>query len=400
MTPEQAKLIGAVSADRLLELTLDLVRIASPTGDNAAVAECYADVLRGIGLEVQLERYEEYPGSPSVIARLRGASSGPTLQLDGHLDTIHTAHELPHFADGRIYGRGSTDMKASLAAVAELARLLAESRVRLRGDLLVTAHGMHEAPWAVGETVRLLIANGHVGDAVICVEGDPHVLPLMGKGLGIFEVDITREGGSVHEVAAPADLPHPILVGQRLVAEMLARNAEMAPIELPYDLGPETYFVGVFRSGDFYNRLPTHCHIVGTRRYAPWRRFSEVEAEFRDMARRVAREMGAQIAVRMWRQRDGFEVEPDTPVAQSLCRAYAAVHGRPLRLGGIKACADSSIFANEAHVPALLYGPGLAQAHADVEWVALQDIVEVTKVLLLTALEYLGGSGVGAIAIA
>lgn len=383
-------LAGSIDAERLRRLTLDLVATPSPTGDSAAVAARYARALEDAGVGATLVEHEGYPGSPSVVARLGGARPGPVLQLDGHLDTIHTAHDPPAWRDGRIYGRGSTDMKSGLAAMVEVARLLREQGGPPAGDLLITAHGMHEAPWARGETLRQLIAAGHVGDAAICCEGDPHRLPVVGKGLAIFEVEIRRPGEAVHEVTAPADLPHPILVGHRLVQGMLARNAEFAATELPYGLGPETYFVGLFQSGDFYNRVPTSCRIVGTRRYAPDRSFEAVEAEFAGLLRAAAGDSGAGVDADIWKQRDGFEVDPEAAVCRALRGAYAAVHGRDVPLTGMKAVADSSIFIKEAGVPALQYGPGLAQAHADVEWVALADVVDTARVLLLTALDYLG----------
>lgn len=383
--------IQLVDPDRLRDLTLDLVRIPSPTGDCVAIAEYYAQVLRDTGLDVQVDYPEQYPRNPSVIARLQGVESSRTLQFDGHLDTIHASHSPPCYRDGRIYGRGATDMKSSLAAVAEMVRVVKESGVRLRGDILITAHGMHEAPWAKeGETLRLLIREGHVGDAVICIEGEPGQLPVAGKGLSIFEVDIGREGQAIHEVTAGKDLPHPIVVGHRLVWAMLDKNAEFAQTELPYDMGPETYFIGIFESGDFYNRVPTRCRIVGTRRYAPHRSFAEVQAEFRAMATQTALETGARIDVKIWRQRDGFEIDPDAPISVALREAYASIYGKSIELVGLKICGDSSIFIRDAGVPALLYGPGLARAHADVEWVDLEEVVNTTKVFLLSAINYLG----------
>ena len=384
------RLTEMVDPDRLRDLTLALVEISSPTGDSAAAADHYAQVLQAIGLDVKLDHLDAYPQSPNVIARLLGAEPVRTLQFDGHLDTIHAPHEPPRYADGRIYGRGAADMKSGLAAAVEVARVIKESGVKLRGDVLITAHGMHEAPWGYGETLRALIKQGHVGDAVICCEGEPGRLPVIGKGLCTFDVDIRREGEAIHEVHAAPDLPHPIVVGHQLMRAMLDKSAEFARTVLPYDLGSETYFIGIFESGDFYNRVPTHCHIVGTRRYAPDRTFAEVQAELQGMAAGIATETRGQMDVRIRRLRDGFQIDPETPIAVALQDAYASIHRRPIELVGMNYVADSSAFIHEAGVPALQYGPGLARAHADVEWVSLKDLVDTTEVLLNAALNYLG----------
>lgn len=387
MNETSQDLVQRIDSERLRDLTLDLVKIPSPTGDEAAAAEYYARVLRDTGLEVEID--DEYPNSPNVIARLRGARPGRTLQFDGHVDTVHTPHDPPCYADGRIYGRGACDMKSGLAAIAEVARVVKESGVRLRGDVLLTAHGLHEAPWGTSEALRLLIHKGQVGDAVIVCEGDPHELPVVGKGMSIFEVDIHREGKAVHEVVATEDLPHPILAGHRLVQALLDKNSEFAQVDLPY-VGPETYFIGVFESGDFYNRVPTRCRIVGTRRYAPERTFAGVENEIRGITEQVAAETGAEISVRVRKEGGGFRLDPKTRIVVALQEAYSDLHGRALPLVGTKIVTDACIFIREAGVPAVSYGPGLERAHADVEYIVLEDVVDATEVYLLTILKYLG----------
>ena len=115
-------LAGQVEPERIKQLTLDMVRIPSPPGEERAVSEFYADALREAGLAVEMD--DEFPDSPSVVAWLRGNGGGPTLQLDGHTDTVDLPGPEPRFEQGYIHGRGSEDMKASLAAMAEAARVI------------------------------------------------------------------------------------------------------------------------------------------------------------------------------------------------------------------------------------------------------------------------------------
>src|SRR5688500_9126062 len=109
--------LSHISADRAAAFTLDLARIPSPTGDTAAVSERFAEELTSLGLEV--ECFREYPLTPVVIGRLRGGAAGPTLILNGHLDTVPIPHAPPERRDGRVYGRGTADMKGCLAAGVE-----------------------------------------------------------------------------------------------------------------------------------------------------------------------------------------------------------------------------------------------------------------------------------------
>ncbi len=123
----------SVDAERLRDLTLELVEVESPTGDTAEVARLYGRRLEELGLEVELLD-ERFPATPIVIGRLRGGEPGPTVVLNGHLDTVPIPHETPRLDGETIYGRGTADMKGALACAAEAARVLADARGRSRAS--------------------------------------------------------------------------------------------------------------------------------------------------------------------------------------------------------------------------------------------------------------------------
>ena len=84
----------SVDADRLRDLTLELVQVESPTGDTAEVARLYGRRLEECGMEVELLE-ERFPATPIVVGRLRGGEPGPTVVFNGHLDTVPIPHEPP-----------------------------------------------------------------------------------------------------------------------------------------------------------------------------------------------------------------------------------------------------------------------------------------------------------------
>jgi acetylornithine deacetylase/succinyl-diaminopimelate desuccinylase-like protein len=375
-------LLGRVDADRLQQATLDLVRIRSYTGDTREVAAAYARHLEQIGLEVEVLR--DFPNAPCVVARLRGAGGGPTLEFNGHLDTVPVDHPAPRVADGRIFGRGSADMKGGLAAMAEAARVIAESGRRLKGDLL-----LHEAPDGHGEDLLDLVRRGIKGDAVIITEVASDTLPIVGLGQAAFDFTITRPGESSHELLTPPDTPHPILAAVRLVNLIQARHAELAKIPIPY-VGPESFFVGIFQGGDFYNRWTNSCQVMGTRRYGPENSYANVLAELRAMAAQVEQETGARVALNLIPVRDGFRVAENEALVVALREAYREVTGRELPLVGSRMVGDAAIFTKEGRIPALYHGPGGTGAHADLESAPIAELVRAAKVYVLTALEYAG----------
>lgn len=377
-------LASRVDPERLKDLALELVRIPSPPGQERAVAEAYAGYLSKIGLEVTLD--EEYPDSPSVIARLKGTADRPILQLDGHTDTIDLAGPIPRYEDGYLYGRGTEDMKAALAAMAEAARVIIASGIRLGGGLLLTAHGRHES--GTNETLASLLQKGIHGDAAIVAELGGHNLPIMGLGLAIFELRISRDGKILHENIAPPGLPHPILAGARALQLLQERAKDLAQHPLPY-VGPETIFVGRFQSGDYFNRLPTTCILAGARRFGPDRSMDDIRAEFDALAQQVTLETGAHVEVDI-SGLEGFRVAEDERIVQVIRHAHQVVTGEQLPFVGTRTVANAPQFIRLANVPAVYYGTTYLTAHSDDERVELAEVVRAAKVYVHAILGYLG----------
>ncbi len=379
-----ASLAAKVDADRIMQLTLDMVRIPSPPGRERTVSEFYAAELRAAGLDVELD--SEFPDSPSVVAWLRGRSDGPTLQLDGHTDTVDLPGPEPRFEAGYIHGRGSEDMKASLAAMAEAARILCEAGVQLQGDLLLTAHGRHES--ATNETLISLIEKGVHGDAVIVTELGGKDLPVTGMGLVFWEIRIAGDEEGIHETVAEAGAPHAVMAGHRAVQLLQEKAAELARIQHPY-LGAESIFIGRFQGGDYFNRMPAACVIGGTRRFGPGCRLDEIRAEFAQLAGRLQAESGAEVDV--WLDGiEGYRVDENEKLAKALLRSHQQVTGARLPLAGTRAAANVPHFVHLAHVPALYYGASYLTAHSDHERVELAQVVRAAKVYIHAILAYLG----------
>jgi acetylornithine deacetylase/succinyl-diaminopimelate desuccinylase-like protein len=276
-----------------------------------------------------------------------------------------------------------------MATVLEVARVLAPLREHMQGRLLVCAWGLHEAPGGRGQSLAGLLERGIVGDAVLNVEGPATHVATIGKGMATYEITIERPGEPVHEVQAPAELPHPLLLGLD-AAEVLRTWADELRLgeDLPH-VGPESLFIGQFESGDFYNRVPTRCRIVGTRRYAPGRRFADVEAEFAARLDRLSRNPATSLHLDLVRIRDGFRVSQDEPIVRALQRGHQMATGDELPIGGFTAVGDVSYFVNEGGVPAVYFGCGMERAHATPEYIALDRLERQARVLVAVSACYL-----------
>lgn len=369
-----------VDTDRLRDLTLELVEVESPTGDTAEVARLYGRRLEEVGSEVEL-RDDLFPATPTVIGRLQGGEPGPTVVLNGHLDTVPIPHEPPRVEGGTIFGRGTADMKGALACAAEAARVLAGRSAPFPGELAIVATGLHESPLGRGEDLTwLLNESGFTADYAVVGELGGPTVPVAHVGCATFEVTIRRGGMVTHELKTAAGTPNPNLVAARVIEAIRVRNEELAAVDHEW-VGPDTYFLGEVHGGDFYNRHPTECRLVGTRRWAPGNTYAAAEAEFRALLSPIAAESGCAIDLDLRISRDTYRIDPEHRLVAALRAAYHDVTGQELPLTGVRLVADGAAF-HEAGIPSVYHGPMGSGAHGDVESIEVAELVRATKVYL------------------
>ena len=143
---KEQRLLASIKEPEIVRFCQELVRRKSvnPPGDELPVAEYIASTLKGFGLQVELVTHG--PNRASVLARLKGRGGKPGLLFSGHLDTVPVGTQewihdpfLAEMAEGKIWGRGTVDMKGGLAALIAAAKALAEARMPLGGDFIIAA---------------------------------------------------------------------------------------------------------------------------------------------------------------------------------------------------------------------------------------------------------------------
>jgi acetylornithine deacetylase/succinyl-diaminopimelate desuccinylase-like protein len=376
----------------LLEETCRFVSVPSPTGQEADFAHAYATVLEKIGLQVELD--EEWPDSPSVIGRWpgtrTGANGGHVLQFDGHLDAIVVPHAPPvlDLEAGVVRGRGSADMKGGLAAIAHAVRALIEAEVPLAGGLLVTAHGLHEAPGGDQRTLRSLLRKGVKGDAALVAELSHYDLPIAAKGMSIFRIQLARDGGVMHEVELDRQERNP-LYGLRLLLNGLDAMASRLAGRVHPLVGAESLFVGEVRGGDFYNRVPIAAEVVGTRRYALPGSKELVAAELEELCAEVTKHTGLSLRVALQEVGKPYVLDAGEPVIAAVRRGFWHATGGELPLAGAGAVGNAIDFVAEG-VPAVYHGVNQATAHSDDEHVSGGDLLRAARVYTASAVEFCG----------
>jgi succinyl-diaminopimelate desuccinylase len=383
---DSARVQAAVNTDRLIETAVRLCEVPSPTCDAGRAADRLADLLRRDGFEV--DRPEaDWPASPAVVARLRSARPGRTLQFNGHLDTVHLPFVPPRIGDGILTGTGAADMKGGIAAAVEALRALRDAEALPAGSILLTAHDHHEGPWGDSRQLHALIADGYVGDGVLLPEYLCDRLPVIGRGMAILQVEVRRDGEPIHEVFRTAGLPDVIGAGCEVVRRLRALSARLADRAHPL-AGPSSAFVGRIESGEIYNQAPVACRVEGTRRWLPGEAAAAVEEEFSALLRQVAEATGTEIQGSFIIQRDAFALPEDDPLIAAFHAACDAVMGRTLPPGAKPFVDDGNSFSARGGVAAITHGPDARGAHTLDERVPVAELVRVAKIYAVTALAY------------
>ncbi len=375
-----------VDEARLIDTAMQLIAEPSPTRSAGAVADRLAQILAADGFVVE-RPVADWPDAPAVAVRFDSGKPGRVLQFDGHLDTVHLPFIPPRHENGCLYGSGSSDMKGGIAAFVEALRVLRDTQALIGGGLLLTAHDHHEGPWGDRRQLYALIREGYTGDAVMLPEYLADCLPIAGRGMGIFEARIRRDGTPVHEVFRPEATPDVLAAGAHLVVECERLSARVAQNTHEY-AGSDSVFVGRIQSGEIYNQSPVECVVAGTRRWVTPGTIEAVETEFSQLLAELAQRTGTTIEHDFDVQGDAFRIAPDDPLVGAFQAAYADCTGAPLPLGRKPFVDDGNSFARLAGIPALTHGPAATGAHTLNEEVAVAELVRVARVYALTAVSY------------
>ena len=352
----------------------------------AAVAALTAEWLRAWGLSVEMP--EVAPGRCNVVGRLEGDGVGPTLLLNGHLDTVGVAGmSIDPFGaelrEGRLWGRGSCDMKGGVAAL--LAATAKVARDPLRGALIValTADEEHAS---LG--MEALVRSGIRADAAVVCE--PTSLAIMPAHKGFVWVEAAFRGRAAHGSRPDVGVDAIEHAGIYLTALGALRSRLRAGEPHPL-LGHASFHAGTIDGGSAPSVYPDACRLVLERRTLPGESAADVMEEFQAVLDDLSAERPElEAKLTQGLARPATEIPNDSPLVEGLVAACAE-EGVDPRVTGMTAWVDAA-FLNEAGTPAVCFGPGsIAKAHSADEWIDPSEIVTCAAVLERFSHDFLQG---------
>lgn len=392
----------AVDADAAVAFTQDLVRLRTVNATGATeverpAAELVARLFDTFGWTYDV--VEIAPGRPNTVAVIEGGGgAGPTLMFEGHIDVVTEGDPAdwsvdPYGAevrDGKLWGRGSADMKSGVAAMIYGVRALQLAGPfpgRIVIGVLCDEEGLMLGAKAFAATPLAREVDG----VIVC---EPEGYEVCTSARGGIRLRLDLDGVMAHG-CMPQEAKSPIVAGARIV-EALARVQTWA--EERYGTHPHagrvTVTPTVLHGGDpdQLNVIPAHGIVGIDVRTIPGTDHAELIERVRKFAAEAAADVGVGVALTVVDDRPAIELPEDHPVVTALVEGHRQVHGAAPPFGAVPGTTDGTILTRDAGLPTVVYGPGGKWiAHQKDEFVEVREIAEYTRVYAAAAHAFLTG---------
>jgi acetylornithine deacetylase len=418
------RLLGPLESE-IVELLQSLVRTNSvaipPNGSETEAQKVLLKYLRSYDLDVEMydleflsganhpyiRRERNYAGRHNLIARLPGSGGGQSLMLSGHMDTVPEGRNewtespwsgLVH--QGKLYGRGSCDMKGGLAAAFAVAVALKRAGIKLGGDLL--CESVSDEEWGGGGGTLAARLRGDIADACVIPEPTDFSVFRASRGGYVFDLEV-RAGDpdsyfSKDEVISPA-IPIGRLLGWVDGWAARRRKIETGDVYSGFS-DPAPVQVLAVEANHFDADIPWSVPTMARLRlYFQFLPHEDVAAVLKEIEqslrlfcagdrffRTYAPEWKAQFDPPLL----GHELALDHQWTQALSRCASAVLETPALVTAAEYPCDAFLNQQYFGMPTLIFGPRGAGPHNANEYVEVRSVLQTAEVLLATALEWCG----------
>lgn len=401
---EQA-VLDMIDRAEIVRLATDLIEAPSenPGGTEQATVNILAAACSDLGFSVTLREAE--PGRPNLVATLPGGD-GPGLMFLGHSDVVPAGPGWTgdpfwvRTVDGRLIGRGATDMKGGLAAIVGAMAALRRGHEQVGGATLSgpvrLVCTVDEEEHGIG--VRAFVedpAGSNPGGHTFlgCVVAEPTDMEIVRgcRGASYLQIDVT--GRAAHS-GRPSDGRSAIDAAARIVELIGADHARLATAADPL-LGPGTWNVGTIEGGQGISVVAPSCRLGVDRRFLPDEHAATIAENLRRAIGAAGIDTdGISVDLQLTMEMPGFVTPTDhslvTTAADAVAEAMVDSGHHPVVTGWTAAC-DGGFVHRDLGIPTIVLGPGdlTEQAHRPDESIAIDDLDTAARAYALLALRLL-----------
>lgn len=419
MIDDHKKILDTVDAnkDKAIKFLQDIVAIPSVTGDEGKIQVFLNAYLKKIGLDVDMweSNWEElkkhpgyipvaqgYEGRPNIVATWKGKGGGRSLLLNGHTDVIPVGNgegwsDNPWSAkvkEGRIYGRGSCDMKSGVASHILAVEFLKTAGIKLKGDVLINIVIDEEVS---GHGTLDTVIRGYKADAGISGETSGLAVQPACIGRIWFEIEIQGKAAGIQRRYQGVS---GIELGYKITKAVEALEAKrVATVKHP--LYPKAIdalpcMIGAFHSGNFPSSFPATCLLKGSMATVPG---EDHEGVKRSLVEHIAKTAAEDSWMKDHPPKVRFvgydaqasEIPVAHPIVETVSKNYTEVTGRQPEISGRQGAADTRFLNLYGNTPTVIFGPGsTAIMHSDDEYVSIDDYLAAIKVMALSIYDWCG----------
>ena len=401
--------------DAAVEMLQKMIQQPSIQGNEAGVQQIVADKLKRLNLEVDqwtssmeelqahpyfVQSRDSYSGSPNVVGTWRGTGGGKSMILNGHIDVVPEGDRLQWAHDpfsgkieaGKIFGRGSTDMKGGNIALLLALESIKNSGILLRGDVIFQSV-IEEETGGVGTLATLI--RGYRADAALVPEPTNMKLFIRQQGSMWFRVKV--EGVGAHagtRYEGISAIEKAMLVCQAILKLESDRNKNVtdplyanAPIPFPINIGKIT-------SGSWPSSVPDLAVIEGRIGVAPGEEMSSVKDQLRQTLKSLSdsdswlKDHPVQLEF-FGAQWIPNAVERNHPFVCVVEKHFKEVYQREVIVEASPWGTDAGLLGKIASTPALVIGPGVTKmAHFPNEYIVLDEVKAAAKLFARVILEW------------
>jgi acetylornithine deacetylase len=408
MNALEETVLSKIDVDGMTRLVSDVVKVPSITGEEADVALLFQRKMKKLGFNAEVYELRGHnvptPGRASVVARVEGSGGGCSTMFLGHLDTepvppgYDEIEEDPfsgRIADGFVFGIGTVNMKAAIAAYIYAVKALLDAGVRPKGDILICGVAS-EMDRCLG--TRHLIERGLIPDMILL--GEPTEKKIVTAHVGSMDFTLRLIGKPTHVAFAEMGLSvAPSLA--RLIDRLNAKKFSYNEKKFKGCLEPRMILSYVhggyeYRGGLFLDKVTVGVNM----RMPPGASLKVIEKELGEVLSDVrSLEPGLRTELHPLNPISPpyppFEVSKDEYAVQAMRRAHQKVFGREPEIGAVPphnyGGTDASVWLDVAGVPAAIYGPGgggeLGGSFSPPERIKIDDLLAVAKVYALSVLD-------------
>jgi acetylornithine deacetylase/succinyl-diaminopimelate desuccinylase-like protein len=411
MKPDQAKAILAqIREEEIVAMACDAVNIPSPTGEELEMARYMRGAFEDLGLQVTWQEIEE--GRANVVGLWEGTANGKSLLFNGHMDTSNSGRETfltglgykpkAVVRDGMIYGLGIYNMKGALVCYVHALKALQRAGVKLEGDVTIAAVAgeIEKAQWGeefVGKEFRgygvgthHLVNHGVTSD--MCILGEPTDMQLVLGHYGTLWTRISTRGHYVHTAFTRGKQEHSSVFRMKEILGAIYGWIAAWEKKAAYDGQPGAVNVGCIRGGFPWrvSRTPDRTDVFLDVRVPPTMPLQEARKSVKQLVLDLCKahpDYG--IEHEFYVSVPGAEISKDHELVKTVEACHQRVLGTAPKHATVLWDSDASVMTRYG-IETLNYGPSSGPRDAEGEKVAIETLVNTTKVYALAAAEICG----------